>query len=157
MTAHALLKGSARIMIDGLTNSGSMPVLERMMQFTAQRQDILTHNIANLSTPNFRPVDVSVPAFQQQLHEAVDRRRNGSGQTIPGLRVQGTQEVEVHGDDLRLQPQPVGENVLFHDGNDRDVERTMQKLVENFLAFRTAAQLFKGQVDLLNVALRERL
>jgi len=144
-------------MIDGLTNSGSMPVLERMMQFTAQRQDILTHNIANLSTPNFRPVDVSVPAFQQQLHEAVDRRRNGSGQTIPGLRVQGTQEVEVHGDDLRLQPQPVGENVLFHDGNDRDVERTMQKLVENFLAFRTAAQLFKGQVDLLNVALRERL
>jgi len=144
-------------MIDGLTNSGSMPVLERMMQFTAQRQNIITHNIANLSTPDFRPVDVSVPEFQKQLGEAIDRRREPGARSSGNLMLEGTDEVAVDGDGLLLQPQPTGNNILFHDGNDRDVERTMQKLVENFLAFRTAAQLYKGQLDLINTALRERL
>ena len=144
-------------MIDGLTNSGSMPVLERMMQFTAQRQDIITHNIANLSTPDFRPVDVSVPDFQKQLGEAIDRRREPGERASGDLMLEGTDEVAVEDTGLLLQPQPTGDNILFHDGNDRDVERTMQKLVENFLAFRTAAQLYKGQLDHINTALRERL
>jgi len=144
-------------MIDGLTNSGSMPVLERMMQFTAQRQDIITHNIANLSTPGFRPVDVSVPEFQKQLGEAIDRRREPGARSSGQLDLEATDEVAVNDDGLLLSPEPTGDNILFHDGNDRDVERTMQKLVENFLAFRTASQLYKGQLDLLNTALRERL
>ncbi len=62
-------------MIDGLTNSGSIPTLERLMQFAGQRHRLIVNNIANLSTPGFRPVDVSPRVFQQQLAEAIDARR----------------------------------------------------------------------------------
>ena len=46
-------------MIDGVTNADSIPVLERMMQFAGARHRLLVHDIANLDTPDFRPVVVS--------------------------------------------------------------------------------------------------
>ena len=58
---------------------------------------------------------------------------------------------------LVLHPEAMGANVLFHDRNDRDVERIMQELVENFMTFRFAADLLKSRFDLINTAIRERI
>ena len=144
-------------MIDGLTNSGSIPALERLMQFAGQRHRILVNNIANLSTPEFRPSDVSVSDFQDQLGKAIDvRRKSGNGQTV-SLPLESTSQVEVTPDSIDLHPQPIGENLMFHDQNDRDVERTMQDLVENFMTFRTAAQFLRNRFDLMTTAIRERI
>lgn len=168
-------------MIDGVTNSGSLPVLERLMQFTGQRHRIITNNIANLSTPGFRPADVSVTEFQQQLGKAIDARRSdfgaAGGPLLVGRRSasasllvgrrsasashdaehRATSQIEFLPNGMRLHPQPVGDNLLFHDGNDRDVERTMQDLVENFMTYRAAAQLLKSRFESLAVAIRERM
>jgi hypothetical protein len=65
--------------------------------------------------------------------------------------------VEVHDDRLIMHPEPTGDNILFHDGNDRSVERVMQGLVENFLAFRAAAQMLRSRIDIINTAIRERI
>lgn len=127
------------------------------MQFSAQRHRIITNNIANLSTPGFRPQDVSVEAFQEQLAKAVDERRAGDTSFAGDLPLRSSREVKVQPDGLMLQPQPIGENIMFHDGNDRDVERTMQDLVENFMTFRAAAQLLKTRFDAISTAIRERL
>jgi flagellar basal-body rod protein FlgB len=143
--------------IDGVTNSDSLPVLERMLQFAGQRHRIIAHNIANISTPDFRPVDVSVQSFQDQLGEAVDERRARFGSSRGNLHLRSTPEVEVSGDGLSLNPTPIGANLLFHDGNDRDLERTMQSMVENFMTFRFAAEALRSRYDLLNVAIRERV
>ena len=40
------------------------PVLERMLDVTAQRQKVLSSNIANIDTPGYKAKDV---AFQQEL------------------------------------------------------------------------------------------
>jgi flagellar basal-body rod protein FlgB len=143
-------------MIDGLTNADAVPVLERLMQFTAQRHRIIANNIANLSTPGFRPMDVSIAQFQEQLGRAIDARRTDCS-NHQRLTIESTSEVEVTDQSLALHPQPRGDNILFHDGNDRDVERTMQSLVENFTMFRTAAQLMRNRLELLNTAIRERI
>jgi flagellar basal-body rod protein FlgB len=143
-------------MIDGVTNSGAIPVLERLMQFTEQRHRLITNNIANFSTPGFRPADVSVATFQKQLGEAVELRRNQNGPS-GDLHVQDTAEVEIEPDRLTLHPQATGENILFHDGNDRDVERTMQAMVENLMTYRMAGQFLKNRFELLTVAIREKL
>lgn len=144
-------------MIQGVTNAGAVPVLERAMQFASARHAILTNNIANLSTPGFRPADVSVTAFQEQLGEAIDARRGAHGGGGGELRINDSEQVAVERDRLLLTPQPVGDNLLFHDGNDRNVERTMQGLVENFMAFRMAAQFLRREFDTLNLAIRERM
>lgn len=144
-------------MIEGLTNAGSLPVLERAMQFAARRHDLISHNVANLTTPGFRAADVSVEGFQASLREAIDDRRERSGTAGGRLDLQNSRDVSVTDDGLQLHPEPTGRNILFQDGNDRDLERTMQDLVENFLAFRTAAQFMRDEFDLLNTAIRERI
>ncbi len=146
-------------MIDGVTNGDALPALERLMQFAGQRHRIIANNVANLSTPNFRPVDVSVEAFQKQLAKAIDVRRAG-GRTDGrrnDLPLESTSQVEVTARGLILNPEPTGDNLLFHDGNDRNMERVMQSLVENFMTFRTAAQLLQSRFNLLNTAIRERM
>lgn len=173
----------------GLTNSDGIPALERLMQFTAARHRVILNNIANLSTPGFRPSDVSPQAFQAQLAEALDESRKPAaavmsasptiersqalgvdgqqaslivgGQTHHGadsaLPLRSTQEVESVPDGLALHPQATSDNILFHDGSDHSVERVMQALVENFMAYRTAAQLMRNRIDLINTAIRERV
>ena len=144
-------------MIDGLTTSNAIPVLERLMQFTGQRHKLITNNIANLSTPGFRASDVSVMQFQAQLAKAIDARRGTSNGGDAELKLQSTTEVKIEPDGLTLNPSTLNQNVLFHDGNDRDVERTMQSLVENFMTFRAAAQLLRSRYEALSTAVRERI
>ncbi len=145
--------------IDGLVNSGALPVLEAATQFAARRHTIIQHNIANLSTPDFRGTDVSVDRFQHALGRAIDQRRRTGG-SRGDLPLEGTAEVGVtrRGGGLRLElrPRTASGNVLFHDRNDRDLERSMQALAENTAAFRVATELFRGRIALLQEAIRER-
>ena len=53
-------------------------------------------------------------------------------------------------------PEAAGDNLMFHDGNDRNLERVMQDLAENALAFRLASELFRKEHDILRSAIRER-
>jgi len=143
-------------MIDGLTNADAIPVLERLMRFAGARQRLLAHNIANLDTPDFRPVDVSVGEFRTALAEAIDERRERSGRRGGELASIQTDDTTVSSDGVRLEPRERFDGILFHDGNDRDPERIVQAMVENFEVFRTAADLIRSKYDLLYAAIRER-
>ncbi len=49
------------MLIDGVTNADAIPVLERVMQFRrGPGTNSSPHNIANLSTPDYQPMDLSV-------------------------------------------------------------------------------------------------
>jgi len=136
---------------------GSMPVLERMVEFTTARQEMIAHNIANLSTPYYKPTDLDPQQFQKQLRDALDRRsRQPNGMRRP-IEMQSTQQIGIRNGRMHFKPQQTNENVMFHDENNRDVERTMQDLVENTLAHRTSIELLKSQFDLLRTAIRERV
>lgn len=145
------------MMIDQLLNADALPSLERTTQFAARRHELITHNIANLSTPNFQPLDVSTANFQQSLGDAIDRRRQRFGGSRGPLEFEGTSEVKISGDRLHLTPATASGNVLFHDRNNRDLERSMQSLVENLAVFRLATDLMKSRMDLLNSAIRESI
>ena len=60
-------------MISSVTNSEALPVLERLVQFAGARHRLIVGNIANLDTPEYRPVDASVKGFQAALGRAIDR------------------------------------------------------------------------------------
>ena len=144
-------------MIDGITNADAIPALERLMQFAGGRHRVIVNNIANLDTPGFRPLDVSVRAFQTRLAEAVDRSRSRNGNAGGALEIDSGDGIEFAPTGVVLYPTPRGDNILFHDGNDRDPEKLMQSLVENFMAFRAAADLLRNRFDMLNTAIRERV
>lgn len=146
-------------MISDVTTAGAMPTLEAMFRFAGARQQLIANNVANIDTPNYRHRDVDPRAFQAQLAEAVQARRGRTGGTHGALAWESTRHVERLGPDgsLRLHPREGSGNVLFHDRNDRDLERTMQDLVENAGVYRVAADLLRKQMTQIRGALRERL
>jgi len=145
-------------MIDQVTNAGAMPTLEAMMRFSGQRQRVLAHNIANVSTPNFVQKDLSVDGFQAALREAVEARRSRTGGMHGELRLGKTEEMAPgRNGEIRFEATTDGHGVLFHDRNNREIERLMQDLVENVAAFRTASELYRAQSDQLRLAMSERV
>lgn len=152
-------------MFDRLMSGSNVPALERAMQFGAARHAIIANNIANWETPGFRPGDVDVKAFQAQLDQAVSEQQarlmdgvadDDTSAADGGLALAGSEQVVVGPDGLELRPDPIGDGILFHDGNDRNVERILQSLTENLMAFRFAATMMRKQFQSIDTAIRER-
>lgn len=135
-----------------IDSSGALPYLERMMQFAGARGTLLNDAIANLDTPGYRAQDVSASEFQGAMKAALAAERNGAS----GADFRDTRHIRFSREGLELQPGGSEESLLFHDGNDRSLERLMQGLSENVLAFRYAAELFRNTHDTLHAAIRLR-
>lgn len=137
-------------------SSGAVPALEKLMSFAGQRQRLIAHNIANISTPNFRQMDVSVSGFQQALGQAIDRKRERGG--AGDLEIQETSELAVDAQGgLILRPGTTGPGVLAHDRNNRDLETLMKDLVENAATYRLASDLLRSRFEILRSAIAERV
>lgn len=144
-------------MIEGMFDTGAMPVLERVVQFTTRRHKVLLHNIANLSTPNFVPGELSRQSFQAQLGRAIDERRARTGGPDGPLQLPDTRQVRVTPDTLDTHPDDSHDNILFHDRNNRSLEHQMKNLASNVGAHNTALRFLKNEFDMLETAIRERL
>ena len=129
------------------------------MRFASGRQKLLAQNIANLTTPNYQTQDVSPEGFQRMLGEAVDQRRARNGGSFGDLELTGSREIEQDRATgrLTLKPKAGSGNIVFHDRNDRDLERSMQALVENASYFRAATDFMRQQKNQLMVAITERV
>jgi flagellar basal-body rod protein FlgB len=146
------------MLISELTNSGAMPSLELMVRFAGQRQRIIAHNIANIETPEFRPVDASPREFQRALAKAVDERRARTGGEHGALSLEGDAEVRTDGPGgFRLTPKTPCGTILFHDRNNRDLERLMQDSAENLAVFRVATDLLRNRQEQMRMAIGERV
>lgn len=144
-------------MIAGLFDHGAMPVLERVSQYTEARQKVLAHNVANLSTPYFKPTDLDPKGFQHELGRAIDRRRRTATPTAGRLDIRDTRAVRFHDDRMELRPRAMNQNILFHDQNNRDLERQMQSLAENTLTFQVTNDFLRSRYGMLELAIRGRL
>jgi flagellar basal-body rod protein FlgB len=146
------------VIIQDLSNAGATPSLEYMLRFAGQRQQILAHNIANIDTPNFQGRDVDPKEFQRVLGEAIDKRREKTGGAFGELEIQQTRQIETgKRGSLKLNPGTPTDGVMFHDRNQRDIERMMQDLVENASMYRVAADLLRQQRGQILGAIAQRV
>lgn len=144
-------------MIYGMFDSGALPSAMRLVQFTSRRHGVLSDNIANLSTPYFKPHDLDSDGFQNVLAEAIDRRRSTVNPTRGPLPVRDSRQLEFAPDGINVRAEETHRNILFHDENNRDLERLMQDLAENTMAHQLGIEVTRNQFDMLNLAIRERL
>lgn len=144
------------MLINEIGNSGAIPVLEAALRYAAQRQKLIAHNIANADTPNFIQKDVDPAHFQQALRSAIEDRRQRTG-SQGALNLKSTRQIKVGPDgSFELHPTSPSGNILFHDRNDRDLERLMQSNAENVAAYRLSAEFLRTRFDLLRSAISER-
>jgi flagellar basal-body rod protein FlgB len=145
------------VFIDDVVNSGAMPSLEATLRFAGQRQRLLAHNIANWTTPNFRPVDASPAGFQKALSKAIDSRRRATGGESGELRIDSPEVKQLPGGGLVLTPRTPSQGILAHDRNNTDLERLMSDHAENQMVFRVASELLRSRIQQLRDAMAERV
>lgn len=142
--------------IRDLVNADELPVLEQSLRFTAQRQRVLAHNIANIDTPNFQPLDVSIDGFRKSLSKAIDARQQRWGGVRGDLEWRETRELKRNSRGLlEINPTRNGNNILFHDRNNRSLERMMQQLQENTAEFSVTTELMRAKMGLLKTAIEQ--
>jgi flagellar basal-body rod protein FlgB len=117
-------------------NSGTAP-LDRMIQFTETRHKVLANNLANIDTPDYVMQDMNVKKFQQDLKKAIDR-----------------QTLDASPDQEDLTPATdYSQYLLFHDQNNRSIEKQVAQITENTVMHNVSVQLLKSRYDLLEKAI----
>ena len=130
--------------MDRLLNSGATPLVERMVEFTGARAEVLAENVVNASTPDYVQKDLSLPAFQQMLQ----RRREERDHSAPG---------RVGFDDVKAELLNPRAGVLFHDRNNRSMEQLSTDQASNALRHNMYTEMLRRQYESISLALKDHV
>jgi len=126
----------------------TISLLERSLNLRSLQHRVLASNIANMDTPNYKAVELSV------AEEMNGKQDSASGiqlvQTQPGhfpLKHNPAEQVK-----LKVAQSP--EFSLRGDGNTVDLDRTMGRMAENTLLYKTAAQIISQKFNGLRRAIK---
>lgn len=132
-------------MLNALIGSRSIDALEQLLGFTEARHEVFVNNLANIDTPGFRMGDLSQARFHESLKDALDARASGDSASAA-----------VSGDAFE-EVKATRQHIVFHDENNRSIERQVVELTKNGMMHNMAVEILASQYDLLHVAISERV
>ncbi len=117
--------------------AGTISTLQKTLNIGSLRHKVLTSNIANIDTPNYK-------AFEVVMKDTLKKKGNLSD-TLELVRTQprhlsGRRSSSA---DVKIKASAPPPFSLRADGNTVDLDRTMGKLAENTILYRTAAQMIR--------------
>lgn len=120
----------------------SLQQLERVMDYARARHGVLSSNVSNVDTPNYRAQDVEAPVFDATLQSELTRTnsvhlRGGTSESSPSGSVDS--------DDRSAR----------EDGNTVSLERQMAKLEENRIRYGAASTIISRRMALLRYAVTD--
>lgn len=128
-----------------LKDSGIFRLMSDKMAWHNQRQEVLSKNISNADTPQFRPHDLVEFDFKKQLRNSARMQLAGSepghlAGTIPDKS--GFKDGEERSP---YETAPAGNAVIL--------EEQMMKVGENAMGYQTVTNLYRKQVGMLKTAM----
>jgi flagellar basal-body rod protein FlgB len=137
-------------MIQGLFNSTSVPILEKVAQFAEARHQVLAGNIANMDTPGYKIRDLSLETFQERLKQVIEtQRRTGQPQQVGDIHDPLDSKLREVKDSMK--------HILFHDKSDLSLEKQVAAISNNQHMHTMAIALLNSQFRLLSAAITERV
>lgn len=129
-----------------LGNLGIFKLMSRKMDWLTQRQEVVSQNIANANTPEYKGRDLKPFTFRDALS---DNRRLTPVATNPshlaGTRgAGGLAKEEKLRDPYETAP----------DGNNVVLEEQMMRMSQNAMDYQTITNLYKKQVTMIKSAIR---
>ncbi|MBI2061344.1 MAG: flagellar basal body rod protein FlgB [Nitrospirae bacterium] len=124
-------------------------LLQKVMDFRTLQHNLISANLANAETPNYKAVHVD---FEGLLREAM--RKEGT------LRMKMTDQKHFSGfqsDLAGVQPQHLVEAppTSGNDYNSVDAEREMTRMAENQMMYQTAAEILRGRINTIRTVIME--
>ncbi len=142
---------------NSIVSRGVTPVLEQIMVFTEERQNVLADNISNIDTVNYKMKDLDVDAFSASLSEAIEKRSRKGGAASLEMKSSRNLSWDSRG---RMQASTIVAepgNILFYDKNNRSVEKQMSEMAKNGMTHNLAVELLRGKYSGLEKAIRGTL
>ena len=126
---------------------GTINLLQKSLNVRSAQHQVLSSNVANADTPNYKAFEVAV---DEEL------RKLGTGK--PRIQLARTQSSHLpvgraEADRVTLTNAPAPELSLRADGNTVDLDRAMGELSENTIKYKTSAQLIAMKLKSLKNAI----
>ena len=127
---------------------GTIAALQKTLNIGSLRHKVLTSNIANIDTPNYK-------AFEVVMEDEL-RKNNRSAGPIELVRTSSRHLSGRHSSSNEIEIKTVDSagNNFRADGNTVDLDRAMGKLAENTILYRSAAQIIKMKFQGLKNAIQ---
>jgi flagellar basal-body rod protein FlgB len=129
----------------------NLEIMTREMDVSALRQNVISNNIANADTPNFKR---SVVNFESQLRRALDSERAPS---FPQL-VTNPRHIPFDRpiDWTQVRPRRILDYLTEakNNGNNVDIEEEGMNALTNQLLYTTLAQAVTSEIQGVNIVLR---
>lgn len=147
-------------MFPNMFSSPVLKSLEQTAEFTERRHAILAGNIANMDTPDYQTMDLSVDTFQTNLRSAIQAERQ-SQNLAPGMRLGllGSVAEAANPDILAAKEVAVQKvrdsmrQVVYHDGSDDSLELQATQMVKNQSMHTAAIAMMRAQFRQLQMAI----
>lgn len=134
--------------LKSLISDNISEVLVKIIEFTNTRQKIITENINNIHSPDFAPKDLAVDEFSKLLHNAIDEHIQNAR-----LLLCDTENIKF-GINGSFEVQPVVDKSakkLLKEDKDQYLELQINKLLENSINQRFAAELLKYKQEMISI------
>ena len=134
---------------DGIFRT-TISLLEKSLNLRSLQHRVLASNIANMDTPNYKAVELDV---------AEEMNKNRQQGTSPGIQLTRTRATHLPvntnpTDAVKIKIAKSPKFSLRGDGNTVDLDRTMGKVANNTLLYRTSAQLISRKFRGLKNAIK---
>jgi flagellar basal-body rod protein FlgB len=123
----------------------ALAALRTKMQWHQERQRVLSENVANSDTPNFKPRDLVDPKIDLTGASA-------SGGTLPMLRTSAGSNISPSGAPESFENTKVGFETRPA-GNSVNLEDEMLKVSANQMDYAAVTSLYSSRLHLLKVAI----
>ena len=119
-------------------------VYQKSLTGLTMRGKVMSNNLANVDTPNFKRSDVS---FEDQLWKSISQTKETA---FPGLEINYTDSMHIPLDDYTPYVQPlvsVDKGTSYrNDGNNVDIDVEMSKLAKNEITYSAVAQILTNKL-----------
>ena len=124
----------------------TISLLEKALDLSTRRHQLISANIANVDTPGYRTKDIDFAGALKQASETADSQTLGSLLGLGGASSPFNNEPKV------IEPEGLA---VRNDGNNVNGDREMANLAENSLQYTLATQLLGREFSLIRSAIRE--
>ena len=116
------------------TIGNQINLIQEMMSRAQEQQRVISHNIANVNTPNYRAQDIRFSTALQDI--LAGKESNATNQAGTTFEVQGL--------------------MVREDGNTVDIDRELVNLDKNMLMFKSYSEMLVAKLSMLRTAISSR-
>lgn len=134
------------MVLDAILSSPRAAVLEQALSAASLRQKVISNNIANVNTPEYKKSEVS---FEDMLQSTINGDKMPMLQT--NARHLSTQPKGVPAPQVNL----IGNTSIRKDGNNVDIDVEMASLAKNSIYYNAVVQQLSSYYSGLKTVIRE--